>query len=589
MLEPKLLMQEPDNYYGSLFQRAEQQYKRFPINQMILDDIGNDKKICIYIDVTFYGVTARNMVKDNANSLFIESKDNNRMKGRRVIANGDMKYVYHDYGLKKPKNMIFFDLHFENSMQLKDVVYGMTTEENKTEDIKGRKRMLLSKSKYAIPEFLFNDILPEIKHEFLEKEVERADDARLFFKIKLPSEADMEKIIIRGIKRWEWKTEYNRIPNIQSIAYGPINIQKFDLKQWMGVIKQLGGPEKFRESMDFQSQVGFINLFELIGAQESLKALNDFGAEIWHQVDLANSLKKIKTGAIDRDLVIKFFNKLFKAFKETKSKKDTCFRCLNAWDMIFEAEQKKGGEGYTYSELIKLSLSLQYKDIGVNAKNAEESSECLKVANASALASVGQSNFLINQEIWLETLKERKNSSRGIPTLIGHLPQKEKMAFQMTDPTDARNLVVGNETHCCQHVGSIGGACVRWMVKNPKISTIFRITRKGITNGELQGETIAQSFVWRDGDKLVFDNIESLGSDVREEIIDCYLEYIKMATPAFKSLGIKYCVVGTGYGSNVRSLLNKYPTVSNESKPNIPDNLGYTDADGVVKVLKEIK
>ena len=44
MLEPKLLMQEPDNYYGSLFQRAEQQYKRFPINQMILDDIGNDKK-----------------------------------------------------------------------------------------------------------------------------------------------------------------------------------------------------------------------------------------------------------------------------------------------------------------------------------------------------------------------------------------------------------------------------------------------------------------------------------------------------------------------------------------------------------------
>jgi hypothetical protein len=72
------------------------------------------------------------------------------------------------------------------------------------------------------------------------------------------------------------------------------------------------------------------------------------------------------------------------------------------------------------------------------------------------------------------------------------------------------------------------------------------------------GDTVAQSWFWFNQEKgtFVFDNIEVLGSNLRDNILNCYLDFIEYGLkPRAKLFGIKAVTVGLG--------CNDMPALSN--------------------------
>lgn len=122
-----------------------------------------------------------------------------------------------------------------------------------------------------------------------------------------------------------------------------------------------------------------------------------------------------------------------------------------------------------------------------------------------------------------------------------------------------RAWVVGLETNCCQHLNGAASSCVKFAAKSPENSGIFRVMKNG--------NTIAQSFFWFDqiSGSFVFDNIEVLGDEIRDSILDCYRDFIEYGLkPRARLFGIKS--VSVGLGCNDVQALNSYDKVINPVK-----------------------
>ena len=106
---------------------------------------------------------------------------------------------------------------------------------------------------------------------------------------------------------------------------------------------------------------------------------------------------------------------------------------------------------------------------------------------------------------------------------------------------DIAHLFIGLATDCCQHLNGAGKACAIHSYTESNSST-YVITKSGLP--------VAQSWVWRDGDKLVIDSIEYKRGLSTDRISIMYL----MLARSFKSQGFEVYLGKTSYGGTLEVL-----------------------------------
>lgn len=136
---------------------------------------------------------------------------------------------------------------------------------------------------------------------------------------------------------------------------------------------------------------------------------------------------------------------------------------------------------------LALSFAKEYSYENVEMGNEE-------MAAVASLAGYTQQDFNILQEIY-DYGKQRTKSS--IPRILGDTAKYHYEILRLDDPLA---LAIGTLTDCCQEIGNAAEVCMEHSMTSQD-GRIFVIK-------DIEGNIVAQSWVWRQGNTLCFDNIE---------------------------------------------------------------------------------
>ena len=362
------------------------------------------------------------------------------------------------------------------------------------------------------------------------------------YKTILPTKQQMKKIVEIACKKDYWKQFHKRVPQ-KEVVYKSIFLpENFNFKKWQNFLKLVEGGIAYFEGLEPEEAEARLNLWEIIG-DEAVKYYNTSFS--WHIVSTRNPLILIREAA-DKNKVTSKIKRGVKFLWEDNN--DYISLLFLNFRNIYEKSWN------TKEELLEIIENVVYPEVRVP-----------QVAKVCGFAKMGTDAFKMAEDYWL-LCEERINSTAiGIPTIKG---KHDGYNWEMLDPRNPRWLTVGVETNCCQHLGNVGGACVRYIGEHPDIATTFVVTKGR--------RVVAQSFTWiSDEGDLVFDNIEILGDDVRDSIVECYLEYLKVAKGSLKSFCIQRSIVGGGYDdAGVEKFFLK---IEKKDFVKIPVDLGYSD------------
>jgi len=358
--------------------------------------------------------------------------------------------------------------------------------------------------------------------------------------------ASVENMLVKAFGKQQFIEKLNRAPKIEAL-WKIIDIDAFNMKSWGPLIKYFGGPEDFMK-MNAVEQEAIIHLYEIIGqgTMELYKYITEVdGFKQFHSLPLKNlAIDKVKSKfTVSSADLIKAIKTLSKSIPSNMSK-------LVIYSALFGSLKN---EEFDLSKNCEDPIALIGAIQGGSYK-IKPYAEGIALKAASLWLNATQ--FEDYQREYLSNLKNMSTAAKHYPTVKGEL--NKDYSWESIDLTDANAWFVGLETNCCQHLHSIGGACVRYAAANPDVSGIFRVMKKG--------HTIAQSWFWFDINKgnWVFDNIEVLGNEVRDSILNCYLQFIEEElAPRAELFGIKQVCVGLGY--NDVKALTKYPAPKNKS------------------------
>ena len=155
--------------------------------------------------------------------------------------------------------------------------------------------------------------------------------------------------------------------------------------------------------------------------------------------------------------------------------------------------QRRFKEIKTLYSNVPLTLDLAYSFIQDNRyENVNVGNE--RVMQAAAINNYEQGDFETLQQIY-NYAKQRTFSS--IPRIEG---SNDKYVYEILRLDDPLAMAIGNLTTCCQRLHEPGCQCMEHSMVD-KNGRLFCVHDKN-------GEVIAQSWVWRNGDVLCFDNIE---------------------------------------------------------------------------------
>lgn len=443
-------------------------------------------------------------------------------------------------------------------------------------------------------------------------------DPKHIFKVSLPKESELEKMIVSAYKSELWLKHHKQAPRLDSVKNGVFLIETFELKKWMTFIKQFG-LDKFK-GYSYNHQIGIVSIVELIGADAALKAIKKFGVPIWHSIETKSFFKSRRelnlipnrdipkidsilaeiNDSLDEDPENPILIQDKSQFEKKKAIMVERLAELNetkvesliygisdvikaAWseddaahknnsllrngieniDRLVPYMAKKGYK-FTRKNLRQALMDLEYKHVRFS-----------EVARVCSRAKVSQAEFEIYQDLWEQNQEARERASVRIPTLSGKVGNLE---WEMCDVRDENILTAGNETNCCQHPLSLGGACVTYMLQNPETSTIFRATKKG------SDKTIIQSFVWVDeeNNRLCFDNIESL-KGIDDSVLQCYKDYVEQVQN-HKIFSFDSMTLGVGY---TKVSMAGLESAGSDKIAKIPSSLSYTDARNQILLSKK--
>lgn len=193
------------------------------------------------------------------------------------------------------------------------------------------------------------------------------------------------------------------------------------------------------------------------------------------------------------------------------------------------------------------------------------------------LQEIGTSDPSIVQKAkdWYQIMKERQYSS--IPKVQGNIDDYE---YEMLDLDDPLALAVGYITRCCFLINGLSRESLYHSISSKNGRTF--VVRK-------DGELIAQSWVWRNGNVLCFDNVEARGNYSYDTLLEIYqkasgelLDISNQTENETESLKV------ITYGTSESRMSRPEKTFRGEL-PRVLENVGYSDAKYEQCVLAERK
>jgi len=241
---------------------------------------------------------------------------------------------------------------------------------------------------------------------------------------------------------------------------------------------------------------------------------------------------------------------------------DKCFSSIyNDWDSIY----KKLNGNISTKRILEL-----YKE-QVIFLNPEE------YRLKEPLREIGTTNMEIVKKAreWYLIMKKRKYSS--IPKVKGNVNNYE---YEMLDLDDPLALAVGYITRCCFLIDGESKESLYHSISSENGRTF--VVRK-------DGELVAQSWVWRNGNALCFDNVETRGNYSQDTLLEVYqkaseelLEESNQVENETESLKV------ITYGTS-ESRMSKPKMIFEGTLPKVLENVGYSDAIEEQYILAEIK
>lgn len=347
--------------------------------------------------------------------------------------------------------------------------------------------------------------------------------------------------------------KFKKAPMIESINL-VIQPEKFDFKAWQQVLITLGGKEEF-EKLSIEKQLSFVYGIEIFGLRIlEFKTLMELKKIKFFELNLKNGAISIAKGIKPQvDLLFKAINIILENSDNTNNFLiiRSLFNNIGSLNLV---------------ELVKKPTELitNLKQQAYNIKAGAEG-----MAYVAADLWLSEQEFNKYQEAYLKAYPKIVKSSRSFPTVSGKLENTD-YSWESMDMGNPRGWVVGLETNCCQHLEGAGKTCVHFAAKNPRNSGIFRVMKNN--------KTVAQSWIWfnQETGDFVFDNIEVLGGELRDSILDCYYQFIDNELAPRKELfGFRRACVGLGYSE---FKFENLPNISNPTTINSLSENVYSDA-----------
>jgi len=346
---------------------------------------------------------------------------------------------------------------------------------------------------------------------------------------------------------------FNRAPQVKTLMYMTDPAKSFSMKTWPKVMNHFGGKDTFSKMAEAY-QKSIIWAYEIFGERtiEVYTHMNNVGIAYdflpWKEL----SIQKAKESDFKIDP-----NQFLKAFKGFDNG-------VMAYALVASLENPEFREKYP-----TLSKKDLLSEISVNQYTGlKPGGEPIALVAAELMLT--EEHFERYQSEYITSMEKIINSTRTYPTISGKLAGSD-YAWESMDMGNPRGWFVGLETNCCQHLYSLGGACVTYAARNPKYSGMLRITKKG--------KTIAQSFFWfhQESGDFVLDNIEVLGGEVRDSILACYNLFADELEKRKALFGYKRLTFGGGYSDiatgNFTKVTNRVTLASMENGQGV-----YSDA-----------
>lgn len=231
---------------------------------------------------------------------------------------------------------------------------------------------------------------------------------------------------------------------------------------------------------------------------ESIDKINEL-EHLFDTIDTRN-IKYDETGnLILNDKFIRIYSSIFK----NKIKNNDAYQLFpdiyKNFDELIKNLQK---DNRTLPKIVKLYKEIRFHCNGYPPNYYRLNDQIIYIPN----------NEITNENLkWYETMKLRYISN--IPKVSGKLNHYH---YEMLDLDDPLTITVGKRTNCCFLLDGVSKTSLKHaMTKdNGRVFVVF--------NGN---EVIAQSWVWRDGNIVCFDNVEAILND--QELSDCYVEAIQ--------------------------------------------------------------
>lgn len=165
---------------------------------------------------------------------------------------------------------------------------------------------------------------------------------------------------------------------------------------------------------------------------------------------------------------------------------------------------------------------------------------------------------------WYKVMKGRKYSS--IPKVTGNL---DEYTYEILDLDDPSALAVGYLTRCCFLINGLSRESLYHSISSKNGRTF--VVKK---NGEL----IAQSWVWRNGNVLCFDNVETRGNYSYDTLLSVYQKASqelleKSNTSEDPKESLKVITYGTS-----ESKMSRPSKIFAGILPRVLESVGYSDA-----------
>ena len=179
---------------------------------------------------------------------------------------------------------------------------------------------------------------------------------------------------------------------------------------------------------------------------------------------------------------------------------------------------------------------------------------------------------------WYEIMRERQYSS--IPKVQGNLDNEYE--YEMLDLDDPLALAVGYITRCCFLIDGLSRTSLYHSISSKNGRTF--VVRK-------DGELIAQSWVWRNGNALCFDNVEARGNYSYDKLLEVY----QKASGELLNISNQYendteSLKVITYGTS-ESRMTRPEKIFHGTLPTVLEDVSYSDAKGEQCILagKEYK